>query len=108
MYVFLKILKTKGKLRESTGCQYESMKIECPVNQNIKIKYAMYGRISQFKCLNNNMEGSKCASDIEKTIQIVGNQCNLKNSCIIDVNSTNFDDSCKDIQKYLDVKYECK
>ena len=67
----------------------------------------MYGRVSNRKCLSNEMRESKCVSNIPLTIETVSNQCNSRNSCMIQVNSVNFDDKCVKIEKYLDVEYEC-
>jgi hypothetical protein len=67
----------------------------------------MYGRVSQLKCISNYIGTTKCVSQIEKTIQTVGNECNHKKTCTMNVDTNHFNDKFEQIYKYLDIKYEC-
>ena len=88
---------------ETTICNKQVTKINCPLDQLITVTYAMFGRISIRKCQFGNYKYDKCSSI--KT-DFVGKLCNNRNSCDV-YGSLNLDDPCPDISKYLDVTYAC-
>lgn len=68
----------------------------------------MFGRISKEKCKVGNYRADKCASDVEKTTQILKNDCDFNNSCEISADPEKFGyQPCQSISKYLDIKYVC-
>lgn len=67
----------------------------------------MYGRVSQAKCRYHNFREDKCMSNISDTVNKIKEICDTKNVCKFEVNETLFDNPCRGIYKYLDVKYEC-
>jgi hypothetical protein len=90
---------------ETTICENQLFKFNCPTGYVISVIYAMYGRISITKCQTKNYFYDKC-NMIET--DSVGKACNNLNSCKFMVdNYVSVNDPCQGYSKYLDVSWGC-
>ena len=49
----------------------------------------------------------KCMSNIQNTISIVKSQCEMNNYCAVSPDPQVYDNQCKSVNKYLEIKYVC-
>jgi len=93
-------------LNSSTICENSMLKIDCPKDNIIQIKYAMYGRVSITKCQSGKYQYDKC--NLIQT-NAVANACNGLKSCRFHVDSNALNqDPCPDYSKYLDISWSCR
>jgi len=75
-----------------------------PIQQNITIVKARYGRYSQEICFGPNQH-LKCDKDV---LEIVSKLCSEKTNCNLEVTNQQMGgDPCGGIYKYLEVQYHC-
>lgn len=83
-------------------CDKDSLNISC-AGKKIDILRANYGRWSTEGCGG----GTEVNCYSHKADTVVKSMCHLKDSCDIVVGPEIFDDPCKEIKKYLEVRYRC-
>ena len=125
--LFIKIVceKNPKNLYDGLGhrVSVRSTQITCPPNEVIFVKFANYGQSliftqeanngqtfkrytcgnSQTECYSPNFKNS----EIQKSLAIVSKECTGKRNCTIEASNSIFGDPCPDVEKMLDVSYEC-
>ena len=97
-------------IKSPLSCQGTYLTLSCPINYQIRIISAFYGRnlsYSNTTCVRcSNTTCSSCSSTSATTV--VKNLCDTKKSCSIYVQSPSpFSDPCPKINKFIYVNYDC-
>lgn len=88
----------------NTVCEKSTMNLKCPPGK-INIEYANYGRTDDNICTQKTSSKTDCR--YENSEKIVKSQCDGKTYCSINALNSVFGDTCKNIRKYLEVKFTC-
>ena len=129
--------KTPKNLYDGLGhrVNVRSTQITCPPNEVIFVQFANYGQseiltteanyvdtgltwdqlkqaplTSRYTCGNsqtNCYSPTFKNSQISKSLAIVSKECTGKRNCTIEASNSIFGDPCPDVEKMLDVSYEC-
>uniref|UniRef100_A0A8C3G6J8 SUEL-type lectin domain-containing protein n=1 Tax=Cyclopterus lumpus TaxID=8103 RepID=A0A8C3G6J8_CYCLU len=89
-------------------CQHSLAHLHCDEGQVISVYGATYGRYDQTTCTYRRPASEIQNIDCSQPASIVSDSCNGKNSCIIKVDSSMFEDPCVGTYKYLEVAYICE
>uniref|UniRef100_A0A146LGI7 Uncharacterized protein C21orf63 n=1 Tax=Lygus hesperus TaxID=30085 RepID=A0A146LGI7_LYGHE len=97
-------------LRTKLVCEYETMNIDCWDDQTIAIKSVEFGRKNGLYCNTNNLWSSRVTNctTLSESVATVTNKCQHRKSCSISGDPITLGDPCEDVQKYLEVGYECE
>ena len=88
-------------------CATESFEAKCPLNQVIFMKWALYGRIEESRCVSNFLDQLGCYSDV---ILIMDQSCSGRRFCEIHVPNAELESTnicIKELQSFLRISYEC-
>lgn len=80
------------------------MNFKCPTGK-INIEYANYGRTDGNVCSETTISKTNCRD--ENSEKKVKSKCDGKTNCSINALNSVFGDTCKNIRKYLEVKFTC-
>ena len=87
-------------------CEHQTMKLECPEGQQIKVFRALYGRKLSGVCKGAKHDKTdNCAATTSR--DVVKGECEGKQSCEVKASNGVFGDPCVGTFKYLDVAYKC-
>ncbi|XP_057300750.1 L-rhamnose-binding lectin CSL3-like [Hydractinia symbiolongicarpus] len=106
VYKYLSVHHSCLKIHEGEACEHKRVSLRCPAGLKIKVTYAMYGRLSKFKCPSSTSHRTttcRASSSLRK----VAHACNGKRSCSIAASNGIFGDPCWGIFKYLSVQHIC-
>eukprot|EP00794_Sanderia_malayensis_P018813 gene18813-20709_t len=97
------------------GCEGESVNINCPNYEGIRIVDAFWGRDDTKTCQPDNPLEERSYKDMCKPVKNnyaldkVKEQCHELESCKVFATTTFFDtELCPNVIKYVRVKYECR
>ena len=94
-------------IQRAIVCKDTVQTISCPPDQNIDIMNADYGDKGDAGCLREGspMPSGPCRSP--GAVDIVKKKCDGVNSCELSASNDEFGDVCPDVNKYLEVNYDC-
>ncbi|XP_068454264.1 L-rhamnose-binding lectin CSL1-like [Clinocottus analis] len=89
-------------------CEHSWAYLDCDEGQVISIYGATYGRNDHTTCTYRQPASQIQNIDCSQPASGVSTSCNGKNSCIVKVDSSMFEDPCVGTYKYLEVAYICE
>ena len=95
--------KKSGRVVRKVACQGKSISLKCNNGEKIKVRWAVYGRMSRKTCNKGKYKFCRSPSSHRK----VKAACNGKSSCKLKASSKMFGNPCPGIHKYLKVTYRC-
>ncbi|XP_078366566.1 L-rhamnose-binding lectin CSL3-like [Oculina patagonica] len=96
----------ENMLQKVRVCEGGHQLMQCPGNRKIDVEYAMYGRLKGDHVCGFFSLLANCQA--EKSLDVVKNDCQGKQSCILYANNHKFGDPCFLTKKYLEVQYRCR
>ena len=94
-----------------TICEYNQKTISCGEGEMIEILAVFRGRNDRTTCLNNWIPLSETTSTTCKStddfLYKIASYCDGERSCNLYAHFLYLGDPCKDVSKYLKVKYKC-
>ena len=85
--------------------------MKCDSTHYINIIYAMYGRMERDRCTKRDVPqgGCQAKNSLQRIKNHIQNTCGVKPyQCTALASNNIFGDPCGGVQKYLELKYECK
>ena len=100
--------KNSENIQQAHVCEFQTIHLECGLNQGISVLSANYGRLDRSVCSDNpwDTDTDQCSS--EKSLDIMHANCEGFQSCDVAATNLVFGNPCDDIFKYLEVSYVCE
>lgn len=99
-----KLCVYKTTTKTETVCEHsQSKQLTCQPGYYIHISYAMYGRLTSTICAK--VSRNNCISS--KSLSVTQAKCQYKQTCTVTATNNWYGDPCTNIQKYLQVRYQC-
>ncbi|XP_078364237.1 rhamnose-binding lectin-like [Oculina patagonica] len=96
----------ENMLQKELVCEGGHQLMQCPGNRKIDVEYAMYGRLKGGHVCGSFVLDVNCQA--ANSLDVVKNDCQGKQSCILYANNHKFGDPCFLTQKYVEVHYRCR
>ena len=86
-------------------CENGRHAIECPNNRKINVVFANYGRLKGIHVCGGFLiifQNTSCGKP-DRSLEIIQNDCQGKQECVLEANNAKFGDPCWGTHKYLEV-----
>ena len=108
---FFQLAFSQSEVKTITVCEGEKMWIQCANYEIVEVVEVFWGRDGEEKCaeIPTGLVGDEmCETNAENALQKVNGQCGGEQACEVVASNLFFDDnSCRNVYKYLRVKYKC-
>ncbi|XP_035682150.1 uncharacterized protein LOC118419725 isoform X2 [Branchiostoma floridae] len=94
----------RGSLQNELVCEHQTVSLQCPDGQQIRVVSASYGRTDETVC-GGPVHTTRCSS--RTSLTVMKKVCDNRQSCVVSAENSVFGDPCVGTFKYLEVAYAC-
>ncbi|XP_078602190.1 uncharacterized protein LOC144876595 isoform X2 [Branchiostoma floridae x Branchiostoma japonicum] len=94
----------RGSLQNELVCEHQTVSLQCPDGQQIRVVSASYGRTDETVC-GGPVHTTRCSS--RTSLSVMKKECDNQQSCVVSAENSVFGDPCVGTFKYLEVQYAC-